>query len=335
MMSRESVLRSSLQGVAVCVALLLGGCSSAAKPAPAEVGPADTGPPPAAGYYTTKPAGAWSSLPGGHWCARNLHSSDWEPRPANAETNQYVPDPTRVQRALLRRQKGTSSHQDRRWVTWLLPRVDGQYTGTTDEIIQWAACKWGVSDNLLRAIAEQESTWYQRLLYRNGRCVVQLGCGDLVKRPSAATRKYCDVLARHGRDYQADFRRGVCPETFGLMGVKSWQAPSWGRMRGNQNGTFPFNRDSTAFNVDYRAADLRGCLEGWQRWLDGTGTRNYRPGKVWGCVGAWYSGDWRTPAADRYIAQVKRLLRDRPWLRPEWINARPQCPPRHGCPVSE
>lgn len=31
--------------------------------------------------------------------------------------------------------------------------VDGNYRGTTDEIIQWAAAKWGLNTNLMRAVA--------------------------------------------------------------------------------------------------------------------------------------------------------------------------------------
>ena len=38
-------------------------------------------------------------------------------------------------------------------------------------------------------------------------------------------------------------------------------------MPDNQNGTFPFNRDSTAFALDYLGAFLRGCQEGWVHWL--------------------------------------------------------------------
>jgi len=44
-------------------------------------------------------------------------------------------------------------------------RVNGNFVGTTDEILQWAACKWGIPDNVIRAVAYQESTWYQYLAY--------------------------------------------------------------------------------------------------------------------------------------------------------------------------
>jgi autotransporter family porin len=40
-------------------------------------------------------------------------------------------------------------------------RIDGSFTGTTDEIIQWGACKWGFDEDIVRAVAAQESWWRQ------------------------------------------------------------------------------------------------------------------------------------------------------------------------------
>jgi hypothetical protein len=39
--------------------------------------------------------------------------------------------------------------------------VTGGFSGTTDEIIQWAAWKWGVDEDVMRAAAVQESDWHQ------------------------------------------------------------------------------------------------------------------------------------------------------------------------------
>jgi hypothetical protein len=39
--------------------------------------------------------------------------------------------------------------------------VTGNFVGTTDEIIQWAAWKWGVNEDIMRAVAVQESDWHQ------------------------------------------------------------------------------------------------------------------------------------------------------------------------------
>jgi hypothetical protein len=74
----------------------------------------------------------------------------------------------------------------------------------------------------------------------------------------------------------------------------SWEDPAWGHVptfAGNQNGTFPFNRDSTTFAVDCLGSFLRGCYEGWVNWLGPSGD-------IYGCVGFWYAGDWHSAAGD-------------------------------------
>ena len=219
-----------------------------------------------------------------------------------------------------------------RWDSWLLPRVDGQFTGTTDEIFQWAACKWGLSDNVLRAIADEESTWYQYLVYPSGRCVPSYGCGDFFAAASVPSAVYCTAVGGYGHDYQRDHGAGLCPQTWSIVGIKAYQAPSWGRMPQNQNGTFPFSRDSTAFGVDYLASYLRGCYEGWEHWLRGTGTRGYAAGDIWGCVGSWFSGDWHGDGAERYVARVRADLTARTWLQRDWPSVGPSCNSTYGCP---
>src|SRR5207253_11172959 len=158
----------------------------------------------------------------------------------------------------------------------------------------------------------------------SGRCVEHFGCGDVFSQSSQATRTYCTGLARYGYDYQKDLGPGICPKTFSIVGEMSWQAPAWGPYPDNQNGTFPFNRNSTAFAVDYLGAVLRGCYQGWEHWLSNTGTKDYAPGDIWGCVGVWYSGSWHTPAADGYISRVEQELRTIPWRDPSWAEDMPE-----------
>jgi hypothetical protein len=243
-----------------------------------------------------------------------------------------MPKVKKVHAAFAARHLSGDGSFNRKFDTWLLPRVTGHYTGTTDEIFQWAGCKWGIADNLLRAIAVRESTWYQYEIYKSGRCVTDWGCGDMVDQASKATRTYCRLISRQGHNYQADYGSGLCPETFSIAGVMSWQNPDWGKMKGNQNGTFPFNRNSTAFAVDYLAANLRGCDEGWEPWLNGSGPVRYKAGDIWGCVGNWYAGEWRTPRARGYMHRVRRELRHRTWLESDWKDIGPSCSKAFGCP---
>ena len=290
-------------------------------------------PPPPEGWFRTAPVGAWERLPGDTSCAEQVHRSTWEPRPDNNKANHTVPDPDRVRAALATRPRsGPEGGYDPRFDSRLLERVSGQHTGTTDENIQWAACKWGLPDNLLRAIAVRESTWYQGATYPNGRCVEMLGCGDMVEEPNGDTRVFCAAIGRFGHDYEADYGTGVCPKTFSIVGVMAWEDPRWGVMDGNQNGTFPFSRDSTAYALDYLGAYLRGCYEGWVRWLDQTGDRTYAAGDLAGCVGSWYAGEWRSPAALHYIELVEGEVAKHTWLTEEFARHDPPCSKRYGCP---
>jgi hypothetical protein len=303
------------------------------QPSSLGVKPVSSSLPPPGGYFKLVRAGRWHWLPSGDQCRRLIHRSTWEPRPDNTKRNSVMPDPAAVRAAFSARPRAVDRAYDRRWDSWLLARVDGQFTGTTDEIFQWAACKWGLPDDLLRAIAVRQSTWYQYQTYPSGRCVPHFGCGDVFEKPSGPTRAYCAGLARFGYDYQRDFGPGVCPKTFSIVGVMAWQDPRWGAWPANQNGTFPFSRDSTAFAVDYLASQLRGCYEGWNWWLKRTSSNgSYAAGNLLGCVGTWFAGEWLTDAANGFIERVKQAMQFWPWLDPSWATNRPGCTARLGCP---
>jgi hypothetical protein len=126
----------------------------------------------------------------------------------------------------------------------------------------------------------------------------------------------------------------MCPKTFSILGVMSWDDPAWEApypaYAGDQNGTFPFTRDSTAAAADYWGAYIRGCYEGWDTYL-GNG---YAAGDLWGCVGSWFSGDWHSAAANQYIGQVQKAEADLVWLQPSFDDPSQQfsCDPTYGCP---
>ena len=321
-------------------------------------------PPLPSGYFDLKLAGSWSSLPSDADCADQVHYSTWEPRPENVQQNHSKPAPGAMAAAfsMRPRDRGVGSYNSL-WDSWLLPRVDGQFTGTTDEILQWAACKWGLPDNLIRAVAVQESTWFQYLHFVNdasdgggggGSCYWLRGCGDGFASSTTDSIAYCNEIATLGldsevHDYQQDPvtaagaypytpTSGLCPKTFSILGVMSWDDPAWQApypaYPGNQNGTFPFTRDSTAAAADYYGAYIRGCYEGWMNWLKSTGTRNYGAGDLWGCIGAWYSGDWHSSAADSYLGNVQSTENNTTWLTPVFVDSRLHyaCDAKYGCP---
>ncbi len=179
-------------------------------------GGTSSSPPPAGGYFSTlAPAAA---LPSGAACAAMVHRSTWEPRPENTAANQLTrPQPVNMP---------IDVNFNALYQTKYRPRIDGNFTGTTDEIIQWAACKWGVSDDLVRAQAVHESTWRQA------------DTGDY----EARSRGNCPF----------DIFTDPCPTSFGLLQSKWYYRPN----------TYPWTRTSTAFSLDSSLAEMRGCLDG-------------------------------------------------------------------------
>ncbi|MGZ4279340.1 MAG: hypothetical protein ACXVFK_18110, partial [Solirubrobacteraceae bacterium] len=111
--------------------------------------------------------------------ARVVRSS-FEPRPANAPATHRVPTARS-----LRVWRATSQMPYARYVT-------GHFTGTTDEVIQWAAIKWGLAPDLLRAVATVESYWRMSMVGDNGD---SFGLFQ-VRRPYHCTEPSCAIFRR-------------------------------------------------------------------------------------------------------------------------------------------
>jgi hypothetical protein len=88
--------------------------------------------------------------------ARLVDRSRFEPRLDNRAATHRRPTA-----AQLRAFRAQSDMPYARYVT-------GRFTGTTDEVIQWAARKWGFAPDLLRAVATVESWWRMSTVGDNG-----------------------------------------------------------------------------------------------------------------------------------------------------------------------
>jgi hypothetical protein len=170
----------------------------------------------------------------------------------------------------------------------IAPRIDGAFTGTTQEILRWTACKWGIDENLVYAQAAVESWWRQTTQ------------GDFGSDASACAP---------GHGLGADGQAGQCPQSFGIL----------------QN-RYPFERStwpgiarSTAMNADTAYGIWRACFEGYEHWLnDVERGRQYGAGDALGCMGRWFSGRWHTAPAEQYVAKVKDYLARRIWETPDF-----------------
>lgn len=211
-----------------------------------------------------------------------------EIRPANAQANNTMPTSGQLQSFY-----GTADYWGRNVVTFnpYYRYVTGHYTGTTDEIIQWAAWKWGIPEDWLRAQYVQESFWKQAAL------------GDLAT-----------VTASQYGQYPSQARVPGKLEVYQSMGISQIKWTADGKVGA---GTEPLRWESTAFNADYQAATIRFYFDdpGGRRtaWGDPT----FKAGNAWNSVGGWFSSyPWLNPGQLHYIPLVQARLAARTWAQP-------------------
>ena len=232
------------------------------------------------GASAQSPQTAWRAagarpLPDGEAAARVRSSG--ELRPANAEPNRYRPTPDELDRF----RHGQRDRYGRTAVAYnpLAARVTGAFSGTTDEILQWVAHKWGIPEDVVRAVAVTESWWRMSQL------------GD---------RAWAADPARHPWHVRVPGTRDVF-RSLGLMQVK-WTP------EGLHQGTEPLRWKSTAFNADYWGAVVRYHFDGRCDWC-GPG---YGRGQGWASIGAWYSpSPWGS--STHYLGTVRRHAEARTW----------------------
>ncbi len=191
-----------------------------------------------------------------------------EPRPGNDRPNHSIPGG-------IVRWPTTSANE--RWVKWaaVRARVTGRFTGTTDQILRWGACRWALDEDLLRAVAVQESGWRQDAVGDRGASFGLMQIKDHYADGSPAWGGYPDTLAETALnvDFYAAYIRACFDGDFA------------------DGGRWLYHGQTGAEVI----------------------ARHGRDYALWGCVGSWYSGDWYDAMAQRYIDRVKRHLADRSW----------------------
>jgi len=231
-------------------------------------------PPTSGGYYQLTPPG--SAFRSEAECAAEVRSrgNTWEPRIENKTANITVPPAT------YRVGSDPADYVDV-WNRDYNSRVTGNFTGTTDQIFQWAACKWGWSDEMIRAEAVDESGWVQSV------------GGDREPRSNG----HCPY----------DVTGDPCATSYGILQTK-WYFHPPGFASDSPQSSYPWIRNATAFQVDYFGAMMRGCYDGLSTYLGNT------RGNAWGCIGSWFSGDWLSPDANAYISRIQNNFNNKVWL---------------------
>ena len=163
--------------------------------------------------------------------------------------------------------------QGQLWTDYL-SKVDGHFTGTTDEILEWAACKWGLDENWLKAEAVAESSWYQSEIGDDG-----VSYGILQVKDSGSTPLTNDAWGgypwtQNSTAVDADFVAAYLRATFdGARGTSFYDGQTVGQI---------------------------AAAHGWDY-------------VMWGAVGSWYSGDWYADGAQDYFGTVQNNLASSAW----------------------
>lgn len=235
--------------------------------------PAVSQPPASPAHFGTLGPGA--SLPSGAQCAAWVHARPIaENKRMNRAANQVTGQT--VGSTLMAGDVAAANQV-------IAPRIDGRFTGTTHEILRWAACKWGVDEDIVAAQAAVESWWRQTTL------------GDFGTDPTQCPP---------GHGLGVDGTPGQCPQSYGILQNRYPYEKS----------TWPGMGNSTAMNADTAYGIWRACFEGYEQWLNTVPRGSqYGAGDAWGCVGRWFSGRWHTSASDGYVVRVKSDLSGRTW----------------------
>jgi hypothetical protein len=196
--------------------------------------------------------------------------------------------------------------------------------------MRWAACKWGLDEDMIRAQATTEhGTWIQ---WNAG--------GD--ERHSINQCQAGNNLDHNSTNLRGYLVSNACYQSWSIWQTKVvYSSPDSGAWT-----TWPAINESTAFAADYRFGSQRSCMNGDQSgYFKGQGTGNtyltdvanaknspyhesphqllnpvtgrYATNLEYvelACVGSHYSGHWMDPDARSYLNSFLNHWRKKDWL---------------------
>jgi hypothetical protein len=206
-----------------------------------------------------------------------------ETRPRNARRNARAP--TRAELRAFRRARDSAGRTPSQYnpnFRYVTGGAAGHGLRSTDDIIEWAAYKWGVPANLVRAQMFMESGW--SMGYKGDR------------------RDWAEPVAERYPD-RAVIDSDSVWESLGIAQIRWRHTVPWNA------GVEPLRWKSTGFAVDYSQALVRYYYDGYCDWCGSA----YRAGNAAGAYRAYFSGSWT--AGQDYASGVRRTARSKPWRR--------------------
>jgi hypothetical protein len=218
-----------------------------------------------------------------------------EVRPENEAPNDFVPGASELNAFHAAEYGGSEGELHTNPLDAYVDGLDGLTKPSTGDLIQWAAQKWGIPEEWLMAEYYIESDWHQN----HNSDEAEVPCAWYDEYPPQAR------ISDSG---------GVCKvyQSIGITQIK-WEQDLVGP------GTEPLRWKSTAFNVDYQAAQVRYYFDGYCSWCVYEG--GYKAGDEWNSIGAWYlpggaGYPWGSANQEEYVGWVKEALAAKPWRQP-------------------
>jgi len=192
--------------------------------------------------------------------------------------------------------------------------VDGNYTGSTNDLIRITACKWGINENYIRAQAWIESGWHQDCAEAHGGTGCNEG-GDL-NNPAGDPETPLGIFTGFDNFGGADHY-----DSWSMLQTKVYY--DW--------MTWPMIEESNPFGLDFRFAEMRGCINGDQ--YNYFNSQSHKAGKnykeavansishpkksleylAYGCIDTHYSGNWYNGNKDEYLKAFLNSLNNETW----------------------
>jgi len=231
--------------------------------------------------------------------AAALVTPEPETRPDNAKpyaidgvsypsTNSYVPNAAQIAR--FRAAKDSLGEPVLKLNPYLryVDGRDGLVHPSTDDLIQWAAHKWGIPENWLRAEYVLESYWNSFMR------------GDLTA-----------VSAADYTQYPVQSRVPGTLQVYQSLGITQVR---WDPQGDFGSGTEPLRWLSTAFNVDEQAAMVRFFYDNPENSRKSWGDSTYVPCEKWNSIGGWFHPyPWANSGQAQYVHSVQTNLATTAW----------------------
>jgi hypothetical protein len=174
--------------------------------------------------------------------------------------------------------------------------LDGLTNPSTDDLIQWAAHKWGIPEDWLRAEYIQETSWNH------------YGLGDRATETASDFAQY-PIQARVP---------GSTTDVYESMGITQIK---WRPDGSDSTGTEPLRWKSMAFNIDYQAAAIRFYYDDPNGTRTSWGDASYARCQPWNSIGGWFEPyPWNNSGQQSYISSVQAYLNNRTWTTSSFIN---------------